>query len=73
MKSKILISAVRKARTIRARSRTGVGFGQSVRLVCPAGKAAKPKHKPSIESLDTIPVPATVRPYKLWLQKSVLF
>ena len=34
---------------------------------------AKPKRKPSIESLDTIPVPATVRPYKSWLQKSVLF
>lgn len=56
-----------------ARSRTGLGFGQSVRLVCPAGKVAKPKRKPSIESLDTIPVPATVRPYKSWLQKSVLF
>lgn len=56
-----------------ASSRTGLGFGQSVRLVCPAGKTAKPKRKPTVESLDTIPIPPTVRQYKSWWNQSILY
>ena len=56
---------------IGARTRTGLGFGQSVRLVCP--HKTKPVRKRSVQSLDSIPVPKNVRQYKPWCEKSILF